>query len=83
MKENEGWYYEWADKYDVWNDHSYKHMKKNEPGTSHTLMDDNSILKFTKTKHNGRSKTSPMNEVRTSIKLEFHIGKRQSSVRGV
>ena len=44
VEEKEGWFYEWADKYDVWNDYSYAPTKENEPGGSHTFTGDNSFL---------------------------------------
>ena len=78
MEEKEGRFCGWADKYDVWNDYSYAPTKENEPGISHTFMDDNSILKLTKTKHNRRSKIRLVSEVPTSIKSSFYIGQRQS-----
>ena len=81
--EKEGWFNKWADKYDVWNDYSYTPTKENEPGSSHTFMGDNSIFKFTKTKHNRKSKTRIVSEVSTSIKSDFYIGERQSYVRDV
>ena len=56
VEEKEGWFYGWAEKYDVWNNYSYAPTKENAPGSSHTFTSDNSILKLTKTKHNERSK---------------------------
>ena len=44
MGEKKGWFYEWADNYDVWNDYSYTSTKENEQRSSHTFMDDNSII---------------------------------------
>ena len=78
VEEKEGWFYEWVDKYGAWNDYSYTPTKENEPGSSHTFMNDSSIFKLTKTKHNGRSKTRLVSEIATSINSEFYIGKRQS-----
>ena len=78
VEEKEGWFYEWADKYDVWNDYSYTPTKENKPGSSHTFTGDNSIFQLTKTKHNGRSKTRLVSEVPTSVKSDFYISKRQS-----
>ena len=77
VEEQEGSFYEWADKYNVWSDYSYTPMKENEPGSSHTFTGDNSIFKLTKTKHNGRSKTRLVSEVPTSVKSDFYIGKHQ------
>ena len=54
VEEKEGWFYKWANKYDVWNDYSYKPTKENEPGSSYKFTGDNSILKLTNTKHNGK-----------------------------
>ena len=78
VEEKEGWFYKWADKYDVWNDYSYTPTKDNEPGSSHTFTGDSSIFKLTKTKHNGKSKTRIVSKVPTSIKSNFYICKRQS-----
>ena len=78
VEEKEEWFYEWNDKYDVWNDYSYTPTKENEPGSSHTFTGDNSIFKLTKIKHNGKSKTRIVSEVPTSIKSDFYIGERQS-----
>ena len=44
VEEKEGWFYKWADNYDVWNDYSYTPTNENEPGSSHTFTGDNSIL---------------------------------------
>ena len=77
VEEKEGWFYGWTDTYDEWNNYYYTPTEENEPGSSHTFKDDNSIFKFTKTKHNGRSKTRLVSEVPTSVKSEFYIGKRQ------
>ena len=56
VEEREGWFYEWDDTYDGWNDYYHIPTEENEPGSSHTFTGDNSIFKFTKTKHNGKSK---------------------------
>ena len=68
VEEKEGWFYELANNYDVWNNYSYTPTKEDEPGSSHTFTVDNSIFKLTKTKHNGISKTRIVSEVPTSIK---------------
>ena len=78
MEEQEGWSYEWADTYDEWNTYYYTPTEENEPGSSHTFTDDGSILKLTKTKHNGKLKTQIVSEVTTSIKSNLYMGKRQS-----
>ena len=78
VEEQEEWFYEWADKYDVWNDCSYTPTKGNEPGSSHTFTGDNNIFKLTKTKYNERSTIRLVSEIPTSIKSNFYIGKRQS-----
>ena len=78
VEEKEEWFYGWADKYDVWNDYSYSPTEENEAGSSHTFTGDNSILKLTKTKHNGKLKTRVVSEVSTSIKSDFYIGERKS-----
>ena len=77
MEEKEGWFYEWADKYDVWNDYSHTPTNENELGSSHTFTGNNSIFKLTKNKHNRESKTRIVSEVPTSIKSDFYIGERQ------
>ena len=77
VEEKEGWFYGWADKYDVWNDYFHTSTDENEPGSSHTFTGNNSIFKLTKTKRNGKSKTRVVSEVPTSIKSDFYIGKRQ------
>ena len=77
VEEIEGWYYEWADTYDKWNNYYYTPTKDNKLGSSHTFTGDNSIFKLTKTKHNGKSKTRLVSEVPTSVKSDFYIGKRQ------
>ena len=78
VEEKEVSFYQWADKYDVWNDYSYTPTKENGPGSSHTFTNDNSMFNLTKTKHNGGSKTRIVSEVPTSIKSDFYIGERQS-----
>ena len=57
--------------------HSYTPTKDNEPGSSHTFLDDNSIFKLTKRKHNGRTKTRLVSQVPTSVKPDFYIGEHQ------
>ena len=49
VEEKEGWFYGWADKYDVWNYYSYTPTKENESERSHTFTGNNSIFKLTKT----------------------------------
>ena len=80
VEEKEGWFYEWADNYDLWNDCSYTPTKENEPGSSHTFTGNDSIFKLTKTKHNGRSKTRLVSEVPTSVKSNFYIGEHQKNM---
>ena len=77
MKEKEGWFYEWADMYDEWNNYYSTPTEKNESGNSHTFTGDDSIFKLIKTKHNGKSKTKLVSEVPSSLKSNFYIGKRQ------
>ena len=77
MEEKEGWFYWWADKYNVWNNYSHTSNNENEPGSSHTFTGNNSVFKLTKTKHNGKTKTRIVSEVSTSIKSDFYIGERQ------
>ena len=78
VEENEGWFYRWADKYDVWNKYPHTSTNENEPSSSHTFTGNNGIIKLNKTKHNGKSKTRIVGEVPTSIKSDFYIGKRQN-----
>ena len=77
VEEKEGWFYGWADKYDVWNDYSHTSMNENEPSSLHTFTGKNSTFKLTKTKHNGKLKSRIVREVPTSIKSDFYIGKCQ------
>ena len=77
VEEKEEWFYKWADDYDVWNDYSYTRTNENEPGSSHTFTGNNSFLKLTKTKHNGKLKTRIISEVPTSIKSELYISEHQ------
>ena len=77
IEEKEGWFYEWDDTYDEWNNYYYIPMEENESGSSCTFAGDDSIFKLTKTKHNGRSKTRLVSEVPTSVKSDFYIGERQ------
>ena len=77
VEEKEVWFYEWADKYDERNNCYYTPTEENEPGSLHTSTGNNSILKLTKTKHNGSLKTRLVSEIPTSVKSEFYIGERQ------
>ena len=77
LEEKEGWFNEWADTYDEWSNYYYTPREENESRSSHMFTGDDSILKLTKTKHNGKPKTRLVNEVHTSIKSDFYIGKRQ------
>ena len=77
VEEKEGWFYEWTDNYDVWNDYSYTPTNENEPENSHTFTGDNSTFKLTNTKHNRKLKTRIVSGVPTSIKTDSYIGKRQ------
>ena len=54
LEEKEGWFYEWADMYDVWNSYYYTLTEENEPESLHTFTSNDSIFKLTKTKHDGR-----------------------------
>ena len=78
MEEKEGWFYEWTDNYDVWNNYSYIPTKENEPGSSHTCTGDNNMFKLAKKKHNRRSKSRLVSEVPTFVKSDFYFGERQS-----
>ena len=77
VEEKEGWFCGWADIYNEWNNYYHTPTEENEPGSSHKFMGDNSIFKFTKTKHNGRSKIRLISEVATSVKSDFYIGRGQ------
>ena len=77
VEENEGWFYGWADKYDVWNNLSHISTNENKPSSSYTFTGNNSIFKLNKTKLNEKSKTKIVGEVPTSIKSDFYIGKCQ------
>ena len=77
VEENEGWFYGWADKYDVWNNYFHISTNKNGPSSSHMFTRNNSIFKLNKTKHNAKSKTKIVSKVHTSITSDFYIGKRQ------
>ena len=83
MEEKEEGLYQCADNYDVWNNDSYPPKKGMEMemgggGGSHTFTDNTDVFNPTKTKHNRKSKIRIQNEVSTSNKSDFYIGKRQS-----
>ena len=56
VEEREGWFYKWADKYDMWNNYSHTSTNENEPSSSYTFTGNNSIFKLNKTKHIKKSK---------------------------
>ena len=66
LKEKEECFYQWADKYDQWDNNPYTPEERNKTGGSHTFNVDNRIFNLTKTKHNGKSKTRIISEVSTS-----------------
>ena len=74
VKEKEGWFYEWADNYDILNDYSYAPTKEDEPGSSHTFTADSSIFKLIKTKHNKKLKTKIVSKVPTYMDSVFTLG---------
>ena len=77
--EEEDTVYQWADKYDQWDNSPYTPTNGNEVGGSRTFNVDNSVFNLTKTKHNGKLKTRIVSEVSASHnKPDFYIGKRQS-----
>ena len=79
LEEEEDGFYQWVDKYDLWDNNPYTPTKGNEMGGSHTFNVDNSVFNLTKTKHNGKSKTRIVSEVSTlNNKSDFYIGKCQS-----
>ena len=69
--------YEWADKYNQWNDYYHIPAEENGWGRSHTFTGDNKIFELTKIKHNEKSKTRLVSEVSTSITSDFYLGERQ------
>ena len=79
MEEEEGSFYQWADKYDLLDNNSYISMKRNGMGGSHTFDADNSVFNLSKTKHNRKSKTRIVSKVSSShSKSDFYIGERQA-----
>ena len=78
-EEEEDGFYQWADRYDQWDNTSYTPVKEDEAGGSHTFNDANRIFNVTKTKRNGKSKTRTLSEVsESSNKSDFYISKCQS-----
>ena len=77
VEEKEGRFYKWADTYDKWNNYYYTPTEENEPGSLHTFTGNDSIFKFTKTKHNEKSKRRLVSEVPKCIKSDLYIGERQ------
>ena len=78
MGEKEGSFYQWADKYDQWDNNPCTPEGVNETGDSHTFNADNNVFNLTKTKHNKKLKTRIVSEVSTSNnKSDFYIGERQ------
>ena len=79
LEEEEDGFYQWAGKYELWNNKPYAPTKGNAMWGSHTFNVDSSVFNLTKTKHNRESKTRIVSEVSTSHnKLDFYICKRQS-----
>ena len=79
LKEEEYGFYQWADKYDQWDNNPYTPVERNKTGGSHIFNVDNSVFNLTKTKHNRKLKTKIVSEVSTSNnKSDFYIGKCQS-----
>ena len=37
VEENERWFYQWADKYEVWNNYLHTSTNENEPNSSYTF----------------------------------------------
>ena len=52
LEEEEDVFYQWADKYDQWDDKPYTPAEGNKVGGSHTFNTDNTVFNLTKTKHN-------------------------------
>ena len=63
--------------YDERENYYHTPTEENEPGSSYTFTGDNSILKLTKTKYNGKWKSRLASEVSKSVKSEFYINDRQ------
>ena len=78
LEEEEEWFYQWTDNYDVWNNDSYTPTKGIKMGDSCTFTGDTGVFTLTKTKHNGKSKTRIVSGASTSNKSDFYISKRQS-----
>ena len=79
LEEEEDGFYQWADKYEQWDNNPYTPEERNETGGSPTFNTDNNVFNLTKTKHNRKSKTRIVSEVFTSnIRSDFYIGERQS-----
>ena len=75
LDEKEDNLYQWADKYDQWDNTSYTPVEEDETVGSHTFNDDNRIFNITKTKQNRKSKTRIVSEVSASSsnKSDFYI----------
>ena len=79
LEEEEDGFYQWADKYDQWDNNPYTPVEGDKMGGSHIFYVDHSVFNLTKTKHNRKLKTRIVSKVSTSHKkLNFYIGKRQS-----
>ena len=78
LEEKQARYYQWADKFDVWNNDSYTHRTGVEMRGFHTFIRDTGIFNLTKTKHKGKSKARIVSEESTSNKSDFYIKERQS-----
>ena len=52
LEEEKNSFYQWADKYDQWDNNPCTLTEGNEIGGSHTFNIDHGVFNFTKTKHN-------------------------------
>ena len=81
MEEEKDSFYQWADKYDQWDNNPYTPKMRNEMGGSNTFNTVKSVFNLAKTKHNGKAKTWIVSEVSTSNnKSDFYIGERQKQI---
>ena len=77
LEEEEYSFYQWADKYNQWDNISYAPVEGIETG-SHTFNVDNSVFNLTKTKHDRKLMTRIVSEVSTSNnKSNSYIGEHQ------
>ena len=78
VKEKEEWFYGWVDTYDEWNNYYHNPTEENEPGSSHTFTDDDSILNLPRPSTTGDRKQDLLVKY---LHLDFYIGERQKKHR--